>query len=173
MPKTRKSSTPSKNLDILQASVAGLTQLPAETLCHHLSSRHLVTTGNKATMARWLYQAVHQTPITQVPTSDSINMVQQQLSSLPSLPATQQFLALPHTIVSQQPVALPSTQQLALLPTMQQLALLPTMLQPIASLAQQSVVSQQPITLPSRKQPSLLSTMQQPVASLALQSVAL
>ena len=37
----------------------------------------------------------------QVLTLESINMVQQQLSSPPSLPATQQFLALLHTIVSQ------------------------------------------------------------------------
>ena len=139
----------------------GLTRLPAETLCHHLSSRHLVTSENKATMAHPLYQAIQQTPITQVPISDSINMAQQQLTSLPSLPATKQFLAFLHTIISQQPVALPS---------MQQLVLLSTMTQPVALLAKQSVTLQQPVTLPSTQQPTLFPTMQQPIASLAQQS---
>ena len=71
-------------------------------------------------------------PLTQVPTLDLINMVLQLLHLPPSLPAMQQFLALLHTIILQQPIALPSTQQPVLLPTMQQ---------PIALLAHQSVVS--------------------------------
>ena len=86
----------------------------------------------------------------QVPILDSINMIQQQLSSLPSLPAMQQFLThlmTLHIIASQQPITLPSTQHPAR-------ALLLTMQQPDASLAQQSIASQQPIALPSTQQPA-------------------
>ena len=88
-------------------------------------------------------------------------MVQQQLSSLPSLPAMLEFLTLPHTIISQQPVTLLS---------MQQPVLRTIMHQPITLLAQQSVTSQQPVALPSMQQPTSFPTMQQPITSLAQQS---
>ena len=45
--------------DISTATVAELTRLPAEVLRIHLSSQHLVTTGQKITMARRLYKALH------------------------------------------------------------------------------------------------------------------
>ena len=45
--------------DITQASVAQLARLMAEILRLHLASRHLSTTGTKATMAQRLYDAIH------------------------------------------------------------------------------------------------------------------
>ena len=86
MPRNLSKKTLSANLDISLANIAQLTRLPAERLRQHLSTRHLVTTGNKATMARRLYQAIHQPPITQIPTSDSTYLLRQQLSPPPSLP---------------------------------------------------------------------------------------
>ena len=41
------------------ASIDQLTRLPAEILRLHLSSRHLVTSGNKSMMAQRLYHALH------------------------------------------------------------------------------------------------------------------
>jgi len=55
MPKARKSST---DQDIKQVSVAQLARLTAEILLLHLASHHLLTTGMKATMAQWLYDAI-------------------------------------------------------------------------------------------------------------------
>ena len=160
MPRNLSKKTPSANLDISLANIAQLTRLPAERLRQHLSTRHLVTTGTKATMARRLYQAIHQPPITQIPTSDSTYLLRQQLSPPLSLPATQQSFALPptmHTVAAlQQPIALQSTQQPASLPSTQQ---------PIASLAEPSTTS---IQLPPRS-----VSMQLPVTSLTQQSAAL
>ena len=159
MPRNLSKKTPSANLDISLANIAQLTRLPAERLRQHLSTRHLVTTGTKATMARQLYQAIHQPPITQIPTSDSTYLLRQQLSPPPSLPATQQSFALPttmHTVAAlQQPITLQSTQQPASLPSTQQ---------PIASLAEPSTASLQ---LPPRS-----VSMQLPVTSLTQQSAA-
>lgn len=58
MPKTPRSRA-SVPADLSTATVGQLTRLPAEVLRLHLSSRHLVTTGNKSTMAQRLYQALH------------------------------------------------------------------------------------------------------------------
>ena len=159
MPRNLSKKTPSANLDISLANIAQLTRLPAERLRQHLSTRHLVTTGTKTTMARRLYQAIHQPPITQIPTSDSTYLLRQQLSPPLSLPATQQSFALPPTMHSvaalQQPIALQSTQQPASLPSTQQ---------PIALLAEPSTTS---IQLPPRS-----VSMQLPVTSLTQQSAA-
>ena len=160
MPRNLSKKTPSANLDISLANIAQLTRLPAERLRQHLSTRHLVTTGTKAMMARRLYQAIYQPPITQIPTSDSTHLLRQQLSPPLSLPATQQSFALPptmHTVAAlQQPIALQSTQQPASLPFTQQ---------PIASLAEPSTTS---IQLPPRS-----VSMQLPVTLLTQQSAAL
>ena len=109
-------------------------------------------------MARQLYQAIHQPPITQIPTSDSTYLLR-QLSPPPSLPATQQSFALPTTMDTvaalHQPITLQSTQQPASLPSTQQ---------PVASLAEPSTASLQ---LPPRS-----LSMQLPVTSLTQQSAA-
>ena len=154
MPRNLRKKTPSANLDISLVNIAQLTRLPAKILSQHLSSHHLVTAGTKAMIARQLYQAIHQPPITQVPTSDSTYSLKQQLSPPPSLPATQQSFTLPtamHTAALQQPITLQSPQ----LPV----SLLSTQ-QPITSLAQPSTASLQP--------PPPVS-MQQPVTSLTQQ----
>ena len=56
MLKARKSST---DQDITQVSVAQLARLTAKILRLHLASRHLSTTGTKATMARRLHDTIH------------------------------------------------------------------------------------------------------------------
>ena len=56
MPEARKSST---DQDITQESVPQLAKLMTKTLWLHLASRHLLTTGAKATMAQRLYNAIH------------------------------------------------------------------------------------------------------------------
>ena len=163
MPRNLSKKIPSSNLDISLANIAQLTRLLAERLHQHLSTRHLVTTGTKATMACLLYQANHQPPITQIPTSDSTYLLRQQLSLPPSLPATQQSFALPttmHTVAAlQQPIALQSTQQPASLPSTQQPALLPSTQQPIASLAEPSTALLQlllpPVSASSSGSPDL------------------
>ena len=111
-------------------------------------------------MACRLYQAIHQAPLAQVPTSDSTNMLRQQLSSLPSLPATQPSFALPtmpHTVALQQPIALPLTQQPASLSSMQQ---------PVTLLLQPSTASLQPPPPSVLMQLPVTSLTQQPTASL-------
>ena len=65
MPRTSCRSNPSANPaipDVMNASITQLTRLPAEVLRLHLTSRHLVSTGTKATMAHRLYQAIHHAP---------------------------------------------------------------------------------------------------------------
>ena len=46
-------------LDIHHSSVDQLSRLPVEVLWLHLSSRHLVTLGNKSMMAQRLHHALH------------------------------------------------------------------------------------------------------------------
>ena len=64
MPKGSRSSQRSRSsqailLDVHQCTIDQLTRLPAEVLRLHLSSRHLVTSGNKSVMAQRLYHALH------------------------------------------------------------------------------------------------------------------
>ena len=70
MPKTsrssysrRSSSTNTPPADVNGRSVEQLARLPAEVLRLHLASRHLVTSGPKATMAKRLYDAVNPSAI--------------------------------------------------------------------------------------------------------------
>ena len=56
--KTRRSDPPATP-DVTVAFIAQLTKLPAEILCLHLSSCHLVSTGAKAAMAHRLYDFIH------------------------------------------------------------------------------------------------------------------
>ena len=62
MPKTsrrRRSSSVVPSADINGYSADQLARLPAEVLRLHLASRHLVTSGSKATMAKRLYDALN------------------------------------------------------------------------------------------------------------------
>ena len=64
MPKDSRSSQCSRLsqsllLDVHSYTIHQLTRLPAEVLRLHLSSRHLVTSGNKSVMAQRLYHALH------------------------------------------------------------------------------------------------------------------
>ena len=62
MPKGSRSSqclSQSLLLDVHRCTIDQLTRLPAEVLRLHLSSRHLVTSGNKSLMAQRLYHALH------------------------------------------------------------------------------------------------------------------
>ena len=52
-------SNPPAAPEVMQASLAQLTKFPAEILRLHLTSRHLASTGMKATMARRLSNAIH------------------------------------------------------------------------------------------------------------------
>ena len=52
-------SSQSMPLDIHHSSIDQLTRLPVEVLRLHLSSRHLVTSGNKSIMTQRLYHALH------------------------------------------------------------------------------------------------------------------
>ena len=61
MPKRSRRRSSSQVSDISTATVAELTRLPAEVLRLHLLSRHLVTTGQKTTMAQRFYKALHPT----------------------------------------------------------------------------------------------------------------
>ena len=63
MPKGSRSSQRSRSsqsllLDVHRCTIDQLTRLPAEVLRLHLSSRHLVTSGNKSVMAQRLYHAL-------------------------------------------------------------------------------------------------------------------
>ena len=58
MPKN-SSRTAGRVSDITAATVTELTRLPAEVFQLHLSSRHLVTSGNNATLACRLHEALH------------------------------------------------------------------------------------------------------------------
>jgi len=78
--------------DVTEASIPQLMQLTAEVLHLHLSSRHLITNGTKAVMARRLYDAIHAALPHQIPASNSQNMPtlvlppQSQQSPIPVLP---------------------------------------------------------------------------------------
>ena len=61
MPKSSQRRSSGQVSDISTATVAELTRLLAEVLQLHLSSRHLVTTGQKITMAQRCYKALHAT----------------------------------------------------------------------------------------------------------------
>ena len=61
MPKSSQRRSSGQVSDISTATVAKLTHLLAEVLRLHLSLRHLVTTGQKTTMARRCYKALHAT----------------------------------------------------------------------------------------------------------------
>ena len=75
MPKTSRSRSSGRVPDISSASVAELTRLPAEVLRLHLSSRHLITTGKKATLARRLHEALHLTvPATTANSASSVTV---------------------------------------------------------------------------------------------------
>ena len=52
-------SSQSMLLDVNHCTINQLTHLPTEVLWLHLSSRHLVTSGNKSVMAQRLYHALH------------------------------------------------------------------------------------------------------------------
>ena len=95
-----RSSRPT-SLDIHRCSVEQLTRLPAEVLRLHLLSKHLITTGTKAVMARRLYHAIHNIDeassivSTQPSSATTMSPPITTLSSVPprtSMPAT---LALP------------------------------------------------------------------------------
>ena len=74
MPKNPRSRSSHTIPDLLNAMVEQLTRLPAEVLRLHLSSRHLVTTGNKAILARRLYQVLQ--PLEQSPQARQQHTVQ-------------------------------------------------------------------------------------------------
>jgi len=68
--------------DITQASFVQLARLTAEILRLHLASRHLSTTGMKATMAQQLYNAIHalDTPTQQHSVDSSVSQLQQDIT---------------------------------------------------------------------------------------------
>ena len=49
------------SLDVHLCSMEQLVHLPTEVLQLYLSSRHLITFGNKSVMAQQLYRAMHNT----------------------------------------------------------------------------------------------------------------
>ena len=70
MPKTSHHCRPSSTTppaDVTGYSVKQLTRLSAEVLCLHLASRHLITSGSKAIMAKRLYDVLHPSSTTKEP----------------------------------------------------------------------------------------------------------
>ena len=59
MPKNSRSRSTDHVSDITTATVTKLTRLTAEVLQLHLSLGHLITSGNKATLAHRLYEPLH------------------------------------------------------------------------------------------------------------------
>ena len=59
-------------LDVHRCTIVQLTRLTAEVLRLHLSSRHLVTSGNKSVMAQRLYHALHNVTTTLLPCTTSL-----------------------------------------------------------------------------------------------------
>ena len=101
MPKTscssssrRSSSANTPPADVNGHSVEQLARLPAEVLHLHLASRHLVTSGPKATMAKRLYDAVNPSTI-----NNGDNVSRSQVAPPPSTfsgntsPSTNQLTA--------------------------------------------------------------------------------
>ena len=89
MPKTSRSSSNrcSLSTNTLPANVNGcsieqLAHLPAEVLRLHLASRHLVTSGPKATMAKRLYDAVNPSTI-----NNGDDVSRSQVAPPPSTPS--------------------------------------------------------------------------------------
>ena len=95
MPKSSRRRPSSQVSDITTATVAELTRLPAEVLQLHLSSRHLVTTRQKTTMARRLYKALHPTNPINLASSPATNgrIIPPPTSSPP--PTNTSMMALP------------------------------------------------------------------------------
>ena len=58
MSQHKRNSHSRPSLNISTALLYQLTTLPAEVLLH-MASYHLVTTGTKAAMARWLFDAIY------------------------------------------------------------------------------------------------------------------
>ena len=93
MPRTSRSTCrlqPSAPPDVMQATIAQLTRLLAKILQLHLSSRHLVSIGTKASMAHCLYNSIHQ--------------VVPQYMAVTSMPATTMWLHLSHPAPSSTPL---------------------------------------------------------------------
>ena len=90
----RPSSTNTPPADVNGRSVKQLARLPAKVLRLHLASRHLVTSGPKATMAKRLYDAVNPSTI-----NNGDNVSRSQVVSPPSTfsgdtpPSTNQLTA--------------------------------------------------------------------------------
>ena len=102
MPKGSRSSQRSRSsqsllLDVHRCTIDQLTRLPAEVLRLHLSSRHLVTSGNNSVMAQRLYHALrnvdHSSSIVittppPVPTSPTSTTTSYQSTTVLSIPST-------------------------------------------------------------------------------------
>ena len=90
MPKTsrrRRSSSVAPPADINSCSAEQLARLPAEVLRLHLASRHLVTSGSKATMAKRLYDALNPSA------TDSNDASRSQVAPSPSTPPSTSTLS--------------------------------------------------------------------------------
>ena len=90
MPKTsrrRRSSSVAPPADINSCSAEQLARLPAEVLRLHLASRHLVTSGSKATMAKRLYDALNPS------VTDSNDASRSQVAPSPSTPPSTSTLS--------------------------------------------------------------------------------
>ena len=102
MPKGSRSSQRSRSsqsllLDVHRCTIDQLTRLPAEVPWLHLSSRHLVTSGNKSVMAQRLYHALrsadHNSSIVittppPVPTSPTLTTTSYLSTTALSIPST-------------------------------------------------------------------------------------
>ena len=104
MPRISYRSNRPTSSDMMQASITQLNRLPAAILRLHLTTHHLVSTGTKATMARRLYESIHQAPPQQTTAS--------------SMPET---MLLTSTPVSTMPTTTPETTT----PTMTQTSTMP------------------------------------------------
>ena len=102
-----RSSHPT-SLDIHRCSVEQLTRLPAEVLRLHLSSKHLITTGTKAVMARRLYRAIHNIDETSPIVSTQPSSSTTTSATTASPPITTQSSVPPRTSVPAA-LALPTT----------------------------------------------------------------
>ena len=100
LPKTSRSHSSGCVSDISSASIAELTRLYAEVLRLHLLSQHLITTGNKVTLARRLHEALHLTvPATTADSTGNVTVPPPTftlINSSPSTPATE-------TVIHRQP----------------------------------------------------------------------
>ena len=99
MPKTSQSRYTSHVSDISSALIAELTHLPAKVLRLYLLSQHLITIGNKATLARRLHEALDPTVPTTMADSASFVMVPPPTST-PSTALCQQLKLLHRRFVT-------------------------------------------------------------------------